>query len=189
MLETVITFFQSALGLKAKQGWIFTAFGGAIWLLHYLAIDPFGADLDKTWLVVAAMCCLLGICILLISFGEYLFGKAKDEMSRRAERNADNDKRSQRAANAVKNLGVLDDFELRCLMWIMRHREQRFSATYNIRRYSKLVQKGIIYPDNDDDTDIYVVDDSVWGKMEELRKANANMQLNPKKAPWDDQGW
>lgn len=175
---------QSALNLKARQGWIFFLAGGAVLLLKFYEVSFFG-NLDPTWIGICGVVFVLGAVILLVSLGGHLFEKAAEAKSAQ-KRNEENRREFQaRLKIAVDNLDVLSDIEQRSLLWIFANGQQRFRAENTIRSNTDLGPKGIILSGDKHSHDIYVVNDAVWALRDSWLKKYNLERLDPKKAPWD----
>ena len=182
-MEYIINFFQSVLGLKARQGWIFFLAGGAVALICLFKPEPF--KFDDAWLTISSVVCIFGATILVVSLGSVIYSYLVEFKARSAKRRALEAKSRQLAENSVRNLKVLNDRERVCLAFILKKGKQRFNASSRLNDTTRLLQKGIIRYDDPNSRDIFAVTESVWGMREQLIDDLPDIRMDLRDAPWE----
>ncbi|UXN62449.1 hypothetical protein [Phyllobacterium zundukense] len=181
-MEYIINFFQSVLGLKARQGWIFFISGGVIAALCLLAPAPY--NFDNGWLTVSSAVCIFGATILVVSLGSVIYSSLVEFKDRLTKSRALEAKSRQLAENSVRNLKVLNDHERVCLAFILKKGKQRFNASSRLNDTTRLVEKGIIRYDDPKSRDIFAVTESVWEMREQLIDDLPDIRMDLRDAPW-----
>lgn len=162
-MEGIIGFVQSALGLKARQGWFFFLVGAAMLLIVYFGILP-SEEIAIGWKAFFTLLVVVGVVILLVSAGAQTYAFISAARADQRARDAEAAKRASDEADALQTARILTGLDAIMLSSILAANEQRFTPTREI--YS-LVAKKVVRP-VEPRSGVYEVSAAVWEQREAL---------------------